>query len=96
FNFLTNMLVFVIWIFYTMAFITVFILRKREPELVRPYKVPLYPVIPIIAIVGGLFILIMTLISSDYMGNQIPALVGVAFTLIGIPVYNHLDKKYHR
>ena len=96
FDFLTNMLVFVIWIFYTMVFITVFILRKREPELVRPYKVPLYPVIPIIAIIGGVFILVMTLISSDYMSNQVPALVGVVFTLIGLPVYNHLDKKYHR
>ncbi|MGL4333819.1 MAG: APC family permease, partial [Lactococcus garvieae] len=96
FDFLTNMLVFVIWIFYTMVFITVFILRKREPELVRPYKVPLYPVIPIIAIIGGVFILVMTLISSDYMSNQVPAMVGVVFTLIGLPVYNHLDKKYHR
>ncbi|MEY8537704.1 amino acid permease [Lactococcus muris] len=95
FDFLTNMLIFVIWIFYTMVFITVFILRKKEPELARPYKVPLYPIIPIIAIGGGVFILFMTLISSDYMSNQIPALVGVIFTLIGLPIYSHLDKKYH-
>ncbi|KPJ21938.1 APC family permease [Streptococcus phocae] len=96
FNFLTNMLIFVIWIFYTMVFITVFILRNREPELDRPYKVPLYPIVPIIAIIGGVFILFMTLISSDYMSNQIPALVGVVFTLVGLPIYNHLDNKYHR
>ena len=32
-----------------MAFIAVFLLRRREPELPRPYKVPLYPFIPGIA-----------------------------------------------
>lgn len=95
FDFLTNMLIFVIWIFYTMVFITVFILRKREPDLPRPYKVPLFPIIPIIAIAGGLFILIMTLLSSDYMNNQLPALVGVGFTLLGLPIYSYLMKKYH-
>lgn len=95
FDFLTNMLVFVIWIFYTMVFITVFILRKREPKLKRPYKVPLYPIVPLIAIGGGVFIIIMTLTSSDYMSNQVPALVGVLFTLIGLPVFNYLDKKYN-
>ena len=88
FDFLTNMLVFVIWIFYTMVFITVFILRKREPELVRPYKVPLYPIVPIIAILGAIFILGMTMMTQTKL-----ALIGIGVTLIGIPVYYQKKKK---
>lgn len=52
FDTITNMLIFVIWTFYCMAFLAVFLLRKREPELHRPYKVPLYPVIPMIALLA--------------------------------------------
>ena len=53
------MLIFVIWLFSVLIFVAVFILRKREPNLKRPYKVPLYPVIPIIAVLGGIFISVL-------------------------------------
>jgi APA family basic amino acid/polyamine antiporter len=82
FNTLTDMLVFVIWIFYTMTFLAVIILRKKEPNLVRPYKVPLYPVIPIIAIIGGLFIVINTLFTQTIL-----ALCGLGLTALGLPIY---------
>lgn len=82
FDVLTDMLIFVIWIFNVLVFIAVFILRKREPALKRPYKVPLYPVIPIIAIIGGLFILTATLLTQTGL-----ALIGLLMTGIGIPVY---------
>jgi APA family basic amino acid/polyamine antiporter len=76
------MLIFVIWLFSVLIFVAVFILRKREPNLKRPYKVPLYPVIPIIAVLGGIFILGTTLITQTYL-----ALTGIFITLCGIPVY---------
>lgn len=82
FDTITNMLIFVIWAFYCMAFFAVFILRRREPDLPRPYKVPLYPVIPLIALVAGLFVLINTLFTQPLL-----VLVGVAITLAGIPIY---------
>ena len=90
FDMLTDMLVFVIWIFYTLVFIAVIKLRKTEPDLVRPYKVPLYPIIPIIAIIGGVFILVMTLINQFSL-----AMVGIAITALGIPFYIYLKKKYN-
>lgn len=90
FDSITNMLTFVIWAFYVMAFFAVFILRKREPELERPYKVPLYPIIPIIAIVGGIFILVVTLISQWLISS-----IGIGLTLLGICFYYPLNKKYH-
>lgn len=88
FDLLTDMLVFVIWIFYTMTFAAVFILRKREPELERPYKVPLYPFIPIVALIGGTFIVINTLFTQTNL-----ALIGILLTALGIPIYFYLKKK---
>ena len=44
------------WFFYSMVFLGVIILRNREPDLERPYTVPLYPVIPILAMLGGVSI----------------------------------------
>ena len=38
FDTITNMLIFVIWLFYCMSFVAVIILRKREPNMERPYK----------------------------------------------------------
>lgn len=88
FDLLTDMLIFVMWFFSVLIFFAVFILRKKEPTLARPYKVPLYPITPIIAIVGGLFILIMTA-----MTQPILVLSGVSLTLLGIPVYYLGQKK---
>lgn len=82
FDTLTDMLVFVMWIFNVMLFIALFILRRREPQLKRPYRVPGYPVIPIIAIIGGLFILVVTILTQLGL-----AITGLILTGIGIPVY---------
>ncbi|WP_367365366.1 APC family permease [Pediococcus parvulus] len=90
FDLLTDMIVFVMWIFSLLIFIAVFILRKREPDLKRPYRVPGYPVIPIIAIVGGFFILITTIVTQFEL-----AMIGMIVTLLGVPVY-YLTKKYYR
>ena len=54
FNLLSDLSMFAIWAFYTLTFIGVIKLRKTQPDLKRPYKVPFYPVIPIISICSGL------------------------------------------
>ncbi|UDM32418.1 APC family permease [Lentilactobacillus laojiaonis] len=88
FDMLTNMLVFVMWIFNTLLFIAVFKLRRVEPELERPYKVPGYPIVPLIAILGGVFILSTTIITQLGL-----AIVGLIITAIGIPIY-YIHKWY--
>ncbi|WP_430611416.1 APC family permease [Enterococcus sp. DIV0876] len=82
FDLLTDMLVFVMWVFSVLLFIGVMILRKRNPHMHRPYRVPLYPVTPLIALLGGCFILVMTLITTPGL-----ALIGMGVTALGIPVY---------
>lgn len=88
FNFLTDMLMFVLWIFFTLGVIGVFIMRKRGLSHKENYRVPLYPVTPIIGIAGSAFILGSTMISDP--GRS---LLGIAVTLLGIPVYFLLNKK---
>lgn len=88
FNLLTDLTVFIIWVFYVLTFIGVFKLRKDQPNLERPYRVPLYPVIPLIAIVGGLFVIVNQLLSATGI-----AVAGLVVTAIGLPVYSVMSKK---
>lgn len=88
FNILTDMLVFVMWSFYVLLSLSVIILRKREPDLKRPFKVPGYPVIPLISIIGGLFIIISTIISQ-----LVISLIGMGLTFLGLPIYFYKQRQ---
>jgi len=88
FDTLTNLAVFAMWIFFVMTVGGIFILRTKLKHLPRPYTVPLYPIIPIIGIAGGIYILISTLITDTKH-----ALFGIVVTIMGIPVYMIIKKK---
>lgn len=88
FNTLTDLLVFVLWIFFTMGVFGVFLLRKKMPPEKGRYKVPFYPVTPIIGIVGGIYILVSTLITAPAR-----SFVGIGITLIGLPVFYYINRK---
>lgn len=92
FNLLSDLSMFAIWAFYTLTFIGVIKLRKTQPDLKRPYKVPFYPVIPIISICSGLFVVIDQLFLAGMKSSMI-SLGGVIITLIGLPVYAIMTKK---
>ena len=71
----------VFWIFLAMVALAVIVLRQREPGRPRPFKVPFYPLTPLIFFAAALFMLYS---SVRYAGSG--ALVGVAVMLAGIPV----------
>ncbi|AVP35749.1 APC family permease [Staphylococcus felis] len=81
-DYLSEITIFVIYFFYLASFVGLFVLRRRYKDRKRSYSVPLYPVLPILAMLGGLFIIINTFI-SDPLGAGI-AIVGL---LAGIPIY---------
>ncbi len=89
-NILSDLAIFSIWIFYTSTFIGVFILRKKNKNKEKDllFKTPLYPITPIIAISGALFVLYSTIV-SDLQG----VLVSVGLVLLGIPVYLYYKNK---
>lgn len=91
FDLLTNMLVFVMWTFTTLISIAVVVLRFREPKLERPYIVPWYPIIPVISIGGGLFIVFSTIINQPLL-----SLTGIGLTLLGLPVYFYMQHQKNK
>ena len=95
FNLLTDLAVFSCWIFYTLTFACVIKLRKTHPDLERKYKVPLYPVIPILAIVSGLYVVVSQLFMSGTRAT-VMSLCSIAITLAGLPVYLIVRKKAAR
>lgn len=92
FDLLTDLATFACWIFYTLTFIAVFVLRKKEPENPdRKYKVPLYPVIPALAVLGGLYVIISQFFLSGATART-NALISIGLTLIGLPVFFIMKK----
>lgn len=97
FDILTDMLIFVSWFFYGMSVLGVIILRRRLPEADRPYRVPGYPLVPLVFVLFTASFLIITLITDvqQYLQGQsrlIHSLLGVGITLAGMPLY-YLSKK---
>lgn len=88
FNVLTDLVMFVLWLFFTMAVAGIFVLRTKFKHLDRPYKVPLYPLVPLIGIIGSSYIIISTLITNTFY-----ALCGIGITLLGLPVYSYIKKQ---
>lgn len=88
FNLLSDLTVFAVWVFYVLTFIGVILLRKRKPNLNRPYRVPLYPIIPLVAIVGGAFVVINQLLTAPII-----SLGGIIITIIGFPIYKYMNKR---
>jgi APA family basic amino acid/polyamine antiporter len=92
FNLLTDLAVFSCWIFYTLTFYCVIVLRKKMPDAERKYKVPCYPVIPIIAIASGVYVIVSQLFLSG-MKATLMSVASIVITLIGLPVYLAVRKK---
>ena len=92
FNLLTDLAVFSCWIFYTLTFYCVIVLRKKMPDAERKYKVPCYPLIPILAIASGLYVIVSQLFLSGTKAT-IMSLASIGITLIGLPVYLAVKKK---
>ena len=79
---LLDMISFVVVIFYTLTIAGIFILRRKRPDLPRPYKAFGYPVLPFIYIMMGISFCTLLIIYK-------PAFTwpGLIITLIGIPIY---------
>jgi amino acid transporter len=71
----------VFWFFLALASLSVIVLRQREPERVRPFRVPFYPITPLIFFGAALFMLYA---SIRYAGTG--ALIGVGVMLAGLPI----------
>ena len=96
FDMLTDTLIFVAWIFYGAGAYGLFVLRWKEPDIPRPFKVPGYPFVPAIFVVFSVAFLILTVVNDvgQYraaLAAGKPALInsafGTALVLLGAPIY---------
>jgi len=79
---LLDMISFVVVLFYMLTIGGIFILRKKRPDIERPYKAFGYPLLPIMYIVMGLaFCILLIIFKPEFTWP------GLIIVLIGIPVY---------
>ncbi|HEY9487782.1 MAG TPA: amino acid permease [Chryseosolibacter sp.] len=79
---LLDMISFVVVIFYTLTIAGIFILRKKRPDVPRPYRAFGYPVLPLMYIVMGVSFCTLLIIYKPTFTWP-----GLIITLIGIPIY---------
>ena len=68
----------VFWFFFLLVGISLFVLRRKAPEVHRPFKVPLYPVLPAIFCLSSAYLLY-----SSLMYTGVGALVGIGVLILG-------------
>lgn len=86
---LSDLCIFTVYCFYVATFIGVFLLRRRNLAKARPFSTPGFPITPLIAILGALFVIISE-ISADLPG----VLLSFVIVLIGIPIYYYQQRHY--
>jgi APA family basic amino acid/polyamine antiporter len=78
------------WIFYGLAVLSVVVLRRKDPGMARPFRVPGYPFVPLLFGAAALALVVSTL-----MGTPRESGFGLAFIGLGIPIY-YLQRAYRR
>jgi basic amino acid/polyamine antiporter, APA family len=88
FDQLTDMLIFAAFIFYGMGALSLFVLRRRNPEGKRGFSVPGYPFVP------GLFLLFsIGLVVNSILEKPQESLYGLGLMALGIPFYLYWNRK---
>jgi len=82
FETLLAILAFLFILLYLSGFAALIVLRRREPELERPYRAWGYPWTTIVVIIGALAFLIAAVV-----GDSLNALYTLALMLISYPAY---------
>jgi APA family basic amino acid/polyamine antiporter len=79
---LYNFVIFGSWILYLMTAVSVFVLRRKQPALPRPYRVIAYPVVPVLFSAVAALLLV-----STFQTRPRESLMGLALMALGIPFY---------
>ncbi len=77
-----------VYVFYVLSFAGIVKLRRNKVgEELASYRTPLYPFVPLVAVVGGLYI-----IGSTVMNQPRFALYAFLLTLAGLPIYSAVQR----
>jgi len=78
----------VVIMFYALTILGIFILRRRMPDVPRPVKAPLYPIIPALYVIFATAIVIILIMEKPEFTYP-----GLGIVAIGIPIYYFFNKK---
>ncbi|MGC2769177.1 MAG: amino acid permease [Candidatus Acidiferrum sp.] len=81
---LTNLFIFAAWIFYGLAVVALFRLRKAEPSLDRPYRCWGYPWVPALFVIGSIVLTI-----NLWLVRPGRSTIGLLLILAGLPFYRY-------
>jgi len=79
---LADTFVLAIWPFYGLAVAGIYRLRATRPDLPRPYRVPGYPIVPAIFLIGVAYLVVNALVADPLWTS-----VTFGIVLAGVPVY---------
>lgn len=81
--------IFASWILYGMTAASVLVLRRKRPEMARPYKTVGYPWVPVLFVLGSLSVVFFTFRQSPR-----ESLMGLGFIFLGLPFYFHWRRRF--
>lgn len=70
------------WFFYGLAAASIFVYRRRMPDLARPYRVHGYPWTPLLFVIAC-----VVLVSNTIAAAPVSAIAGLGMMLLGVPAY---------
>jgi APA family basic amino acid/polyamine antiporter len=79
---LLNYVVFAALMFYALTIAGVFVLRRKRPDLERPYKAFGFPLVPVLYILAASAIMLVLLLYQTQT-----AWPGLVIVFLGVPVY---------
>jgi APA family basic amino acid/polyamine antiporter len=85
---LTNLFIFAGWIFYGLAVVALFRLRKTEPDMARPYRCWGYPWIPGMFVAGALALTV-----NLWLARPGRSTIGLLLILAGLPFYRFWTRR---
>ena len=85
---LTDCVVFASWIFYGLVTSSVFVLRRKLPDLARPYRTLGYPLVPLVFVATAAWLVINTLVH-----RPVESAAGLALVGGGLPFYFYFQRQ---
>jgi APA family basic amino acid/polyamine antiporter len=82
YNQLLTYVVFASFLFYALSAAAVIVLRRREPDLARPYRAWGYPVTPVLFILFAVY-----LVADSFVHTPRESAIGVGVVLLGLPAF---------
>lgn len=79
---LLTYVVFTGWIFYALGAASIFVYRRKQPGAPRPFRVPGYPLTPLLFVLASALI-----VANTFYAQPARALIGIGMVISGLPVY---------